>query len=295
MKILILGAAGQVGSALVKHGRKRGFEILGMSSSELDITNLRNVDAVFAQVKPDLVINASAYTAVDKAESDSELAYSVNELGPKLLAKACRKAGISLFHISTDYVFDGASNGAYSENDLTNPQSVYGRSKLLGELAVKENLDQYIILRTSWVFSETGSNFVKTMLRLGAEREKLSIVSDQVGGPTSADRIATMLLTIAARVGDKQDVEWGTYHFSGLPYCSWYEFAKEIFQQAESMRLISKAPELASIPSFEYPTPAPRPLNSRLDCSKIYTEFGIEPDDWRQSLKEVLLKLGNHI
>ena len=291
MKILISGVTGQVGSALVKHGSKWSFEIFGMSSSELDITNLRNVDAVFAQVKPDLVINASAYTAVDMAESDSERAYAVNEFGPKLLARACRKAEIPLFHISTDYVFDGASNGVYSENDLTNPQSVYGRSKLLGELAVKENLDQYIILRTSWVFSETGSNFVNTMLRLGAEREKLSIVSDQVGGPTSADSISNTLLSIAARVSDKQDVEWGTYHFTGQPYCSWYEFAKEIFHQAESLKMNSKQPVLTSIPSSDYPTPAPRPLNSKLDCAKIYDEFGIQPDDWKQSLQGVLLKL----
>ena len=291
MKILISGAAGQVGSALVKNGCKRGFEIFGMSSSELDITNLRNVDAVFAQVKPDLVINASAYTAVDKAESDSGRAYEVNELGPKLLAQACRKIGIPLFHISTDYVFDGFSNGTYSESDLTNPQSVYGRSKLLGELAVKENLDQYIILRTSWVFSETGSNFVKTMLRLGAEREKLSIVSDQVGGPTSADSIANALLTIASRVKGKQDINWGTYHFTGQPYCSWYELAKGIFHQAESLKMNSKQPVLTSIASSDYPTPAPRPLNSKLDCSKIYDEFGIQPDNWKQSLKDVLLKL----
>ena len=291
MKILISGAAGQVGSALVKHGSKRGFEVFGMSSSELDITNLRNVDAVFAQVKPDLVINASAYTAVDKAESDSELAYSVNELGPKLLALTCRKRDIPLLHISTDYVFDGTSNIAYTENALTNPQSVYGKSKLAGELSVKENLEQNIVLRTAWVFSEIGSNFVKTMLRLGAEREKLSIVADQFGGPTSADSIANALLTIAARVGEKRDIKWGTYHFTGLPYCSWYEFAKEIFQQAESIRLISKAPELASIFSSEYPTPAPRPLNSKLDCSKIYKEFGIEPDDWKQSLRDVLRQL----
>jgi dTDP-4-dehydrorhamnose reductase len=291
MKILVTGASGQVGTALVKQGFQQGFEMFGMSSSELDITNLLNVDAVLAQVKPDLVINASAYTAVDRAETDSERAYAVNELGPRLLAKACLEAGIPLFHISTDYVFDGVSNGVYSENDLTNPQSVYGRSKLMGELAVKENLDQYIILRTSWVFSETGSNFVKTMLRLGAEREKLSIVSDQVGGPTSADSIANALLCIAARVSDKQDVEWGTYHFTGHPYCSWYEFAKEIFQQVESLRLICKAPELTSIPSSEYPTPAPRPLNSKLDCSKIYEEFGIQPDDWKKSLKDVVLKL----
>ena len=291
MKILISGAAGQVGSALVKHGRKRGFEIFGMSSSELDITNLRNVDAVCAQVKPDLVINASAYTAVDKAESDSELAYSVNEFGPKLLALTCRKRDIPLLHISTDYVFDGTLNIAYTENDLTNPQSVYGKSKLAGEWSVKENLEQHIILRTAWVFSETGNNFVKTMLRLGAEREQLSIVADQFGGPTSADSIANVLLTIAARVGEQRDIKWGTYHFSGQPYCSWYEFAEEIFLQAESLGLIFKAPGLASIPSSEYPTPAPRPRNSRLDCSKIYTEFGIEPDDWKQSLRDVLLKL----
>lgn len=291
MKILVSGAVGQVGAALLKQGVQQGLDMFGMSSSELDITNLRNVDTVFAQVEPDLVINASAYTAVDKAESDSERAYAVNELGPKLLALACRKRDIPLFHISTDYVFDGFLNSTYSESDLTNPQSVYGRSKLLGELAVKEHLDQYIIFRTSWVFSKTGSNFVKTMLKLGAEREKLSIVSDQVGGPTSADSIANALLTIAARFGDKQDVEWGTYHFTGHPYCSWYEFAKEIFQQAESLRLICKAPELTSIPSSEYPTPAPRPLNSKLDCSKIYDEFGVKPDDWNQSLKEVLLNL----
>lgn len=162
---------------------------------------------------------------------------------------------------------------------------------MLGELAVKENLYQYIIFRTSWVFSKTGSNFVKTMLRLGAEREKLSIVSDQVGGPTSADSIANALLTIASRVKGKQDINWGTYHFTGQPYCSWYEFAKGIFLQAESMRLISKTPVLTSISSSEYPTPAPRPLNSKLGCSKIYNEFGIEPDDWKQSLKDTLFKL----
>ena len=291
MRILVSGATGQVGAALVKQGVQQGFDMFGMSSSELDITNLQNVDSVFAQVKPNLVINASAYTAVDKAESDSERAYAVNEIGPKLLAKACLKAGIPLFHISTDYVFDGSSNGAYSENDITNPQSAYGRSKLLGELAVNENLAQHIILRTAWVFSETGSNFVKTMLRLGAEREHLSIVADQIGGPTSADSIANALLSIAASVSDKQDIKWGTYHFSGQPYCSWYEFAKEIFQQAESLRLISKAPKLTSIPSSDYPTPAPRPLNSKLDCSKIYDEFGILLDDWKQSLKNVLLNL----
>ena len=291
MRILVSGATGQVGAALVKQGVQQGFDMFGMSSSELDITNLQNVDSVFAQVKPNLVINASAYTAVDKAESDSERAYAVNEIGPKLLAKACLKAGIPLFHISTDYVFDGSSNGAYSENDITNPQSAYGRSKLLGELAVNENLAQHIILRTAWVFSETGSNFVKTMLRLGAEREHLSIVADQIGGPTSADSIANALLSIAASVSDKQDIKWGTYHFSGQPYCSWYEFAKEIFQQAESLRLISQAPKLKSIPSSDYPTPAHRPLNSKLDCSKIYDEFGILPDDWKQSLKNVLLNL----
>ena len=141
------------------------------------------------------------------------------------------------------------------------------------------------------MFSKTGSNFVKTMLKLGAERERLSIVSDQVGGPTSANSIAHALLSIAAGVGDKQNVEWGTYHFTGHPYCSWSEFAKEIFQQAESMRLVSQAPELTSIPTSEYPTPAPRPLNSKLDCSKIYDEFGVKPDDWKQSIKDVLLTL----
>lgn len=295
MRILVTGKNGQVGSALMQLGAVHGFEMYGMSSIELDITNIRNLDAVVYQIKPDLIINAAAYTAVDNAESEKQTAYSINETGPKLLALACKKLNIPLFHISTDYVFDGNHESPYTEEDLVNPVSVYGRSKLMGELAVKNTIHNYIVLRTAWVFSISGSNFVKTMLRVGATRDELSVVGDQIGGPTSAKGIATALLNIAARYESGASVQWGVYHYSGSPYVSWYDFAKEIFANAEAAGLLGHVPQLNKITSSEYPTPVKRPSNSCLSMSKIQSNFQIAPDDWRLALNDVINELAtNH-
>ena len=287
MRILVTGKNGQVGSSLMLLGDSFGFSMIGMSSTELDVTNIKNVDAVVAQVKPDLIINAAAYTAVDNAESEKQTAYSINETGPKLLALACKKLNIPLFHISTDYVFDGNHELPYTEEDLVNPVSVYGRSKLMGELAVKNTIHNYIVLRTAWVFSSSGSNFVKTMLRVGATRDELSVVGDQIGGPTSAKGIATALLNIAARYESGANVEWGVYHYTGAPYVSWYDFAKEIFDKAEAVGILDRAPHLNKITSSEYPTPVKRPSNSCLSMSKIKVNFQIGPDDWNLALSDV--------
>lgn len=290
MKILVTGSQGQVGSSLVKQGAELGFDMFGFSSAELDITRESSIADAFQKVQPELVINAAAYTAVDRAESDKETAYAVNEIGPKLLAAACQNAGVPLFHISTDYVFDGEKEGAYSELDATSPTSVYGRSKLMGELAVAA-LPRHIILRTAWVFSAVGSNFVKTMLRVGGAREELSVVGDQKGGPTSAIGIARTLLSIAKQYEGGKLVDWGTYHYSGYPYVSWYDFAKEIFAKAEAVGVLDKGPRVNQITSNEYPTPVKRPSNSCLSLSKIQTNFQIAPDDWSLALDDVLNEL----
>jgi dTDP-4-dehydrorhamnose reductase len=291
MRILVTGKNGQVGRCLMDQGDSYGFTMYGMSSSELDITNIRNVDSVISQIKPDLVINAAAYTAVDKAETDMKSAYAVNETGPKILAAACKKLGIPLFHISTDYVFDGESETPYKETDSLNPTSVYGRSKLMGELAVRNTLHNYIILRTSWVFSEYGNNFVKTMLRLGSERDELSVVDDQIGGPTSAMGIAKTLLKIAKQYEFGAQVQWGVYHYCGAPYVSWFGFAEEIFGEGDRLSLLEASPELRKVLSVEYSTPVKRPANSRLSTKKITENFGILPDDWQEALKKVYNKL----
>lgn len=285
MKILVTGANGQVGHCLTQVLTQEGLEHLALTRNELDITDSQAVDNAVKTYCPDIVINAAAYTAVDKAESDSESAFLINRLGPENLARACAKAEAAIFHISTDYVFSGNHDQAYSEDDPTAPQGIYGQSKLGGEQAVASANPKHIILRTAWVFGERGNNFVKTMLRLGRDREQLSIVADQLGGPTYAGDIATALVTIAQAYAETGTLAWGTYHFSGLPHCSWYDFAREIFVQANLQGLYtSPAPKLNAIATADYPTPAKRPANSRLDCSKIQQTFGIQPSNWQQAL-----------
>ncbi|MGF1762534.1 dTDP-4-dehydrorhamnose reductase [Aliivibrio kagoshimensis] len=286
MKILVTGCNGQVGTSLVN--KLTGVvELLAVDRESLDITDEHAVELLVTKFNPNIIINAAAYTAVDKAESESGLAFSINSDGPKYLAKAAHKTGAALLHISTDYVFSGDKIGEYSETDKTAPQSVYGQSKLAGENAVIENCDKHIILRTAWVFSEYGNNFVKTMLRLGRDREALSIVGDQYGGPTYAGDIATALIKIAQAIQEKQQVNWGIYHFSGLPHVSWFEFAADIFNQAAEHKVVNKAPTLSNIPTSDYPTPATRPVNSKLNCSKISREFTIEASDWQQALNQI--------
>ncbi len=274
MRVLITGAGGQVGSELSRLAPAE-FEVHGLASADLDITDLDQVKAGVAKVQPGLIINAAAYTAVDKAESDAERAWAVNRDGVSNLAVAAKGLGVPVLHISTDYVFAGDADMPYSETDPTGPTGVYGASKLAGEKALAEACSRYIVLRTSWVFGAHGNNFVKTMLRLGNERDSLSVVADQRGGPTSAASIATALWTLAEIYRKGQELPWGIYHFSGAPYCSWFEFAEEIFRQAETLGLVQKSPQLSAITTADYHTDAQRPAWSVLDCRKLENACGI--------------------
>lgn len=291
MKILITGAQGQVGSELVIMAGEAAYTVVAASRSVLDITQAEKVITCFQQVKPDIVINAAAYTAVDKAENEQDIAYAINRDGAKNLAVACSLHNIPLLHISTDYVFDGTNAEPYSENDTTSPLGVYGQSKWQGEQAIRDNMAHYIILRVAWVFGTHGNNFVKTMLRLGKERDTLGIVADQFGGPTPASAIAKTLITLANLYRKNNTLEWGTYHYCGAPQTTWYDFAINIFQQAKDSGLFEKELQLNPITTEQYPTPARRPQNSMLDCSKIKTTYNVEMPDWRLALKDMLLKL----
>ncbi|TKF54894.1 dTDP-4-dehydrorhamnose reductase, partial [Vibrio kanaloae] len=226
-------------------------------------------------------------TAVDKAEEEVDLSYAINRDGPKYLAQAAQSVGAAILHISTDYVFEGNKAGEYVETDTTNPQGVYGESKLAGEIAVSEACDKHIILRTAWVFGENGNNFVKTMLRLGATRDSLSIVGDQFGGPTYAGDIAGALIQIAKCITQGDAVEYGVFHYSGLPHVSWFDFADAIFDVAVEQGVLANKPSLMSITTDQYPTPAKRPSNSRLSTEKITQGFSIEASDWNAALNNI--------
>ena len=284
--LLLLGAEGQLGREVCKLAAARGFALTALSRRQLDITrrlDLRDaVDQGFG-----LVVNAAAYTAVDKAEGDEKRAQAVNGESVGCLAEACRDCGATLIHISTDYVFDGAKGGPYREDDPPGPLNAYGRSKLAGEVAVRETVAAHVILRTSWVFGAAGANFVKTMLRLGGEREELAIVADQFGCPTPAADLAAAVLTVAGRAGPET---FGTYHCAGAERTSWYDFAWAVFAEQESLTG-REGPRLRAIVTEDYPTPARRPQDSALDSSLFQATFGAGPIDWRQGLKQVLFEL----
>ena len=308
LRIVIIGSQGQVGSELValdwsSVGLDANSEITALSRADLDISNLGSIHRTIKELKPDWVINASAYTAVDKAESDSANAYAVNAFGPEQLALACAAIGARLVHISTDYVYPGEENeeeerelggGALSESDPVGPRGVYGASKLAGELLVKNACPEHIILRTAWVFGFHGNNFVKTMLRLGAERDELGVVSDQWGGPTSARgisrAIASIVTEVTRRESEGEDLAslWGVYNFSGEPHVNWAQFAETIFDSAAALVLLERGPKVNSITSDQYPTPAKRPAKSRLSNEKVGKVFGIAPDDWQAAVDELL-------
>lgn len=288
MKIVVTGANGQVGYCLQQQLREQDFDFVALTRSELDISDTNAVNACIAELKPDVIINAAAYTAVDKAEQEPELAYAINRDGPANLARAAKTVGAAILHISTDYVFGGDASGSYREEDETAPQGIYGQSKLAGEHAVIATNDKHIILRTAWVFGEHGNNFVKTMLRLGSSRESLGIVADQEGGPTYAGDIATTLIQIVKHYAAGNTIIWGIYHYSGAPHISWFGFAQKIFSAAEKTKLYNKAiPQLNAIGTADYPTPAKRPANSKLDCSKIEKNFGIKPSNWGAALENI--------
>ena len=293
MKILVLGAAGQVGSeidaALTSVSASSKVDcpaIINMNRDHCDVGDPSAIEAVIDEHQPDWVINAAAYTAVDQAESEPDLAHKINSLASKILAECCSRMGVRLIHISTDYVFSGEGDEPFTEESATQPLGVYGATKLAGEAAIKDVLSAHIILRTSWVFGAQGKNFVKTMLKLSASRDKVSVVADQFGAPTSARSIAETIASIVFSMSEAmpEDNRWGTYHFSGYPFISWAAFAEMVFLQAQEVSLISNAPQVIPITTAEYPTPAARPLNSRLDCSKIAAKFCISPDDWKASL-----------
>lgn len=277
MTFLVFGQTGQVARELARHP-----DVITLGRADADLNDPEACAAVIAARDITSVINAAAYTAVDKAEDDVDSAHTVNALAPTAMAQACAAKGIPFVHISTDYVFDGSGTKPWQPTDKTGPLGVYGTTKRAGENGVKSAGGAYAILRTSWVFSAHGNNFVKTMLRLGAERDALTIVADQIGGPTSARSIAKASLHIAKTLTPNNT---GTYHFSGAPNVSWADFAREIFTQANLQCTVT------DIPTSAYPTPATRPLNSRLDCTATTTTFGIAQSDWRHELALVLADL----
>jgi dTDP-4-dehydrorhamnose reductase len=277
MVILVTGASGQLGQSLQYIAADyNNFDFIFASSTDLDITNQDRVDSFFQSNKIDFCINAAAYTAVDKAESEAERAYSINVLGPKYLALACKKNKVKLIHISTDFVFDGKATKPYFETNDTNPLGVYGQTKLDGEKIIAQNMNEYFIVRTSWVYSQFGNNFMKTMIRLSSERDSLNIVSDQIGTPTNAVHLAKAILQIIL----KHTNNYGIYNFSNEGIASWYDFAKEIF------RINNINITVNPIPTEAFPTPAVRPKYSVLDKNKIKTTFNINIQSWQEALQK---------
>ena len=285
--ILVTGATGQVGSALTRLAAGRNLVVLDRSG--LDLAHPETIVAALARCQPVLVINAAAYTAVDRAEAEPELAQSVNASGVAALAQACAERSIPCFHLSTDYVFDGSGEQPWAESDTPAPLGVYGASKLAGEQALTAILPQHLILRVSWVFGQQGHNFVRTMLRLAAERDELRVVADQWGTPTSAESIARTLLTLADRALAAPDTfPWGLYHYASQHETSWHGFAEVIVQDAYEHGLLSRIPPVRPISTADFPTPARRPANSRLDCRHFCATFGLPQPDWRADLQASL-------
>ena len=276
---LVFGKTGQVASELQRSG-----DVLALGRDQADLSDPVACVQAIRDLAPQAVINAAAYTAVDNAEGDEELATIINGDAPTAIAKACAELQIPLVHISTDYVFEGSGGEPWKPSDATAPQNAYGRSKLAGEAGILGSAATHVILRTSWVISAHGANFIKTMLHLSEARDTLSVVADQIGGPTPARDIAGACLMIAQHLQDDPSKS-GTYHYSGAPNISWAEFASEIFAQA------SRSVTIIPITTAQYPTPAKRPLNSRMDCRLTYSTFGIEQPDWRLGLKEILKEL----
>lgn len=279
MKALVFGKTGQVATELVRLA-SQDVQIEALGRDQADLTNPDACAKRIADSDADVVINAAAYTAVDQAESQPELAMAVNGVAPTAMAVAAAEKGMPFLHVSTDYVFDGTGDRPFAPSDETGPLGVYGRTKLEGENGVRAAGGRYAILRTSWVFSAHGGNFVKTMLRLSDTHPELGIVSDQIGGPTPARDIAATLLEMARQM--HAGAQGGTYHYSGTPDTSWAGFANEIFAQAQ------RDVRVKEIATVDYPTPAQRPLNSRLNCEVLETEFGIRQPDWTVGLARVL-------
>ncbi len=283
MTLLVLGSRGQLGWTLLAQGAEVGLEIAGADLPELDITNPEALRDAIAESGARIVVNAAAYTAVDRAEAEPERAFMVNRDSVALLAAICEQRRLPLIHISTDYVYDGQGSRPYREDDPITPIGIYGQSKAEGEVVLREGLASHIIIRTAWLYGVHGQNFVKTMLRLGGEREKLQVVADQTGCPTYAGDLAAAILRIARRFMVEGDLPWGTYHFCGAGMATWHAFALAIFEEARHFRTLAVR-QVEPITTGQYPTAARRPAYTVLDCGKIETAFGIRPPPWRESL-----------
>ncbi|MGE7814601.1 dTDP-4-dehydrorhamnose reductase [Pseudomonas sivasensis] len=285
MKILITGQHGQVSQALQAHLQGLG-ELMVLGSNQLDLAKPDQIREQIRAHRPDLIINAAAHTAVDQAESEPDAAFAINAIAPGILAQEAKALGIPLIHYSTDYVFDGSKHAPYTEADAPNPLSVYGQSKLAGEQAIAAAGGQYLILRTSWVYSNQGKNFLLTMQRLLQEKPQMRIVADQIGAPTWAGTIAGSTRALIERWLAGEAGEWGIYHLTAQGETSWFGFAQAI---GEHLHADGKAcAELEAIPSSAYPTPAKRPLNSRLDCSRLQQQWHVSQPHWQDALRECL-------
>jgi dTDP-4-dehydrorhamnose reductase len=286
-KVAVIGRSGQLAQALQTAASSHAVAVFARGRPDLDVTDSHAVGSFLDETRPDVVINASAYTAVDKAEQECELAFRINAEAPLKLAELCRDRERPLVHISTDYVFDGTKHSAYVEDDAVAPLNVYGRSKVAGEDAVRGAHSLHLILRTSWVYGAYGHNFMRTMLRLGAERDQVAVVTDQHGCPTHAPDLAAAILRIVPRLaGASGDAPWGTYHLAGNGDTTWHGFAAEIFHLAAARGM--RVPELRAITTADYPTPAVRPRNSCLDCDRFASTFGFRLPPWQSALEACL-------
>ena len=284
MKILVLGANGQVGSHLRLVLREATF----WTRQDVDLVRAAELEKAVLTAQPEVIINVAAYTAVDRAEQEPGLAWAINAEAPAALARAADRLGALLVHLSTDYVFDGNSRRPYESTDSVNPINVYGRTKLGGELAIASVCSRYWILRTSWIFSEHGANFVKTMLRLANERDSLNVVDDQSGIPSYAGDLASVIYELVSDLDDAHSLPFGIHHISGGPTTTWYEFAQEIFRRAHDLRIIPRAATVSPISTAEYPTAAKRPMCSILALSKILGEHVFTTADWTRGLDQML-------
>lgn len=291
MNVLVIGQQGMLAQELLPCLRGAGIVAECRGRPALDLTQAASVRQALAAVRPDMVLNAAAYTAVDQAEAEPERAFAVNRDGVAHLAAACRDLGLPLLHVSTDYVFDGTATRPYREDDPTAPLGVYGRSKWEGEEAVRACLQEHVIVRTAWLYSRHGHNFVKTMLRLARERQVLRVIDDQYGGPTWSRDLAMALVHMCQRlVQGSAPVPWGTYHLCNAGKATWYDFTRAIIEEARAFEPL-RVQEVVPIPTTAYPTPAQRPAYSVLECAKIQAVFGITPRPWRASLHDCLQEI----
>jgi len=287
MKILLAGGSGRLAQEVQPILLSSG-EVIAVDRTRLDLSQPESIRQAMTEILPDLVVNAGAYTAVDKAESEPELAHAVNGIAPGILAEECEKQGATLIHFSTDYVFDGSHGSAYLETDSTNPLGTYGKSKLAGEAAILKSGNRHIIIRTAWVYGNGGKgNFVKTMLRLGKEREEIRVVADQIGSPTWTLDLSAATSQIIPLLGPET---FGTYQYTNSGVCSWYDFAIAIFEEAAKLGLPLKVQRVIPITTAEYPTPAKRPAFSVLSTVKISALLGTHPPHWRQGLRKMLAR-----